>query len=841
MHRRLALLAALALAALAAAGPASAAVTQGGPWAPDVMSVVTLDDTTWLATTDRGMFRTDDAGLSWKAVTSFPAAEGADPAPSDFEPAVVAAMGTGVVAIDANRTVGVSRDLGQHWTFHEHRGAWWGLIRLAIDPGNNEHLLLTTNDSGLQVSTDGGVTWSQGALTGAGTDTLDNMQILSNGDVIALDPTRHDNGYLVSEDGGLTWPLTRTVGGLSRLVGIVESAPGHLVAIGTDGATCSPFEPQDSASLSVLRDELLVRISTNGGVSWTDGGTTCTQGSVTGGGGWHGLVGSGDTVAFVSGSPMVSVSTDGGATFVDPAPEKPGFLQMLSGFAAAGSGDLVVSGNTGVFLVSADDVVSRSAGIASYSGLGGLAIAPGDTSTILASLGERGVFRSADGGATWAATAGQVAPQVHLTSVVQAPVFADGTHAAFAIDAPGTAPHTDGLRVFVTDDAGESWALAQVVDGYEPGGPIDFAAGDVSYLPMNLPYVDVAADPSRCAVGVSDTSFSTFAARPIRVGGVDANCTRLTAIASDPADAQTLVAAGQYIDGDSGEVLARRYYRSTDGGTTWTVPTGLGGVFPTRDWAPAMHISYAGSRVFIWQSRSSTLCTSTDHGASFDCKQGSFATTPGGPGWFEDGYLSSFEPQADGSIIASVVDPADWTSRNDALPDAGVATYLARSVDGGATWAVADPTESAAITDVVDVAAQASARSSARRAAGTRRLVLGSAGVYRRRVAFKRAARGRANPSLAGIVVRRSGTATVTVTCPRGKRCTGYVRLTSRGRFTSALTAFDVSRATTRIVVRLPKAKAKRLAAGDTIAVRVAIDRTVGGADSYATSATVRR
>jgi hypothetical protein len=249
-----------------------------------------------------------------------------------------------------------------------------------------------------------------------------------------------------------------------------------------------------------------------------------------------------------------------------------------------------------------------------------------------------------------------------------------------------------------------------------------------------------------------------------------------------------------------------------------------------------------GSSVYVWQSRSSKLCTSTDGGASFACAEGAFATTPGGPGWFADGYLSSFEPQADGSIVASVVDPADWTDRNDALPAAGVTTYLARSVDGGVSWAIADPSSSAAITDVVDVAAQAAARSlRVRSAAGRRSLVLAAGGIFTRRVAFKRAARGSAAPRLSGIVVRKSGQATVTVTCPRGKRCAGYLRLTSRGRFTSSRTAFDVSRVRTVVVLRIPKAKAKRLTAGATIPVRVAITRTVGGAATYTATATVRR
>ena len=837
--RRLIVLAALALALLAIAGPAGAAVSQGGPWAPDIRAIATTDDTTWFAATDRGLFRTADAGQTWRAVTAFPAAEGSAPAPAGFLPQAVTAYGSAVVAISADRTVAESTDFGATWTFHEHDG-YWGIISLESDITGR--LILTTNDNGMQVSDDGGVTWQRATVTAAGGRTLDSVQLISGGKAIGLDPNRHDNAYIVSADGGATWPTVATVDGIDSLVSIVETEPDTLIAIGTASglAPCAPWEAPLSEALTWQQSKMLARISVDGGDNWSDGGATCTRGTMFGGGQLRGLAGIGDRVAFITGQATAAVSDDGGRTFVDV--DKPPFVQSLSGFAGAG-GDLVLASNAGVMLVGADTVASRSAGIQSYSGVSGMAIAPGGTQTVLVSLGDRGLFRSADGGATWAASATQVFGQAHLSSTIQPPSFSDATHAAFAVDAPGSDADHDGMRIFTTDDAGATWTLAAHPDGHEPGGPIAYGGGGTAYLPANLPYAGDLSDTSRCSVIESDTTFATLTDHPIRVGGVDANCTKLTAVAVDPADASRLLAIGQYIDGSTGELLAWRYYRSTDGGATWSVPSGLGGAFSTRDWAPQMHVSFAGSRVFIWQARSSKLCTSTDAGVSFDCAKGAFATTPGGPGWFADGYLSSFEPQADGSIIASVVDPADWTSRNDALPDAGVATFLARSVDGGVTWAIADPAESAAITDVIDVTtASARAFTTRLKAVGSRRLVVGASGVFRRRVAFKRAARGRPTARLSGIVVRKAGWAIVTITCPRGKRCTGYLRLRSSSpRLATVRTAFDVTRPTTRIALRIPKAQRARLSPGTTISVRVTIDPTVGTGGTFQTTAAVRR
>ena len=839
--RRLPLPLALALSILGlAAGPATAAVSQGGPWAPDILDVAAIDATTWLASTDRGLFRSTDAGVTWSAVTSFPAAAGASAAPSGFEPAVVAAAGQRVYAISGDRTVASSSDGGQTWSFADQAGDW-GLISLAVDPGNAQRLILTTNDSGVQVSADAGTTWTRASVTAGGStdDNIGNVQFLGDGSAIAIRAGGNGGTYIASGDGGLTWPTTRTISASGfALRGLVGTGGASLVAVGANGSSCAPWQAPESGGLTLSPSQLQVMTSADAGATWTSRGTICSTGSLSGGGQWLGLVGAGDRVAFISGSSTASVSNDGGITFTDVA--KPAYLQQIGGFAAAG-GDLVIAGNTGVMLVTATAIVPRTVGVESYTGVAGLASAPGTPSTVLVSLGERGLFRSTNTGATWETAAPAVAAQAHLTSVIQPPAFADGTTVAFPIDAPGTTSSTPGLRIFSSVDAGATWSLARVVDGYEPGGAIEFAAGDAAYLPIHLPYTNIAADPSRCAIGAANRSFTTFAVRPIQIGGVEPECTRMNAIASDPENAQIIVAIGESIDAN-GVMTARRFYRSADGGTSWTLPTGLESAFPTAMWAPTMHVEFAAGRVHIWQARSSTLCTSTDAGVTFACSTGGFATTPGGPGWFAGGYLSSFEPQADGSIVASVVDPADWTDRNDALPDANVATFLARSIDRGATWAVADPVESAAVTDVVDVVAQASGR--ARRSAlGTRRLVIASAGVFRRTVAFKRAAKGRATPSLAGIVVRKSGRATVRVTCPRKARCTGFVTLASTAtgrRFTSNRTPFDLSRSGL-VVLRIPKASLARVAAGSQVPVRLTIQRTVGGKATYRSTAKVQR
>lgn len=837
--RRLPVLLALFLSTLGlAVGPAAAAVSQGGPWAPDVLTVASTDASTWFATTDRGLFQTTDAGATWTAVESFPAAAGSSAAPSGFKPVVAAAVGQRVYAISGDRTVASSTDGGRTWSFTDLAGDW-GLITLTADPGNANRLILTTNDSGVQVSADGGATWTRATVTAGGStdDSLGNVQFLGDGSAIAIRLGGSTGTYVASSDGGRTWPTTRTVSASGfELRGLVGTGGTSLVAVGANGSTCAPWQAPDSGGLTLIPTQLQVMTSSDAGATWTSRGTICSTSGVYGGGQWRGLVGAGNRVAYVSGSSTVSVSNDGGVTFADV--DKPDFLQRLGGFATAGD-DLILAGNTGVMLVKAAEVLPRTSGIASYNGVAGLASAPGTPSTVLVSLGERGLFRSTDTGATWAPAAPATAAQAHATSTIQPPAFADATSAAFAIDAPGTPAGTLGMRIFTSGDAGATWALARVVDGYEPGGPVEYATGDVAYLPIHLPQTDIAADSSRCAVGVANRAFTTWEVRPIRVNGADAECTKLNAVASDPNAPQTLIAIGQSFNAD-GTMAARRFYRSTDGGATWTIPTGLDGVFATAMWAPRMQVDYAAGRVLLWQARTSTLCTSTDGGISFACDQGSFATTPGGPGWFAGGYLSTLEPQSDGSLIASVVDPADWEDRNDAIPTAGVMSFLARSVDGGVTWAVADPVESAAVTDVVDVTAQAGARAR-RTATGTRRLVLASAGVYRRTIAFKRAARGRANPTLTGIVVRKNGRATVRVTCPRAKRCTGYLRLSSVGgkRFASARTAFDLTRSG-QVALRIPRASLTRLTAGGTVVVRLTIERTVGGKGTYRAVASVR-
>jgi photosystem II stability/assembly factor-like uncharacterized protein len=103
---------------------------------------------------------------------------------------------------------------------------------LAIDPSNHNHIFFTTNDGGLLVTEDGGVTWQDGGVNGF---------VARAPRAVAFDPQQPQRvyassiagGLFKSEDGGQHWQRRRFGSSTNYTTGISVDPVDHSVYVAT--------------------------------------------------------------------------------------------------------------------------------------------------------------------------------------------------------------------------------------------------------------------------------------------------------------------------------------------------------------------------------------------------------------------------------------------------------------------------------------------------------------------------------------------------------------------------------------------------------------------------------
>ena len=156
-----------------------------------------------------GLLESRDRGRTWRSVSL---------AGSDLH--LLRAMGDAVYAFDGR--LRVSGDGGRTW---QRRSAPEGLIDIAIDPGDGDRVLAST-ESGVRLSGDGGRTW---AATSLRTPVL-----LAWGRRQRPAAIGGDGAVLTSADGGRTWGPAGTAGG--QPAAFAGDADGALYVARPDGA-----------------------------------------------------------------------------------------------------------------------------------------------------------------------------------------------------------------------------------------------------------------------------------------------------------------------------------------------------------------------------------------------------------------------------------------------------------------------------------------------------------------------------------------------------------------------------------------------------------------------------
>lgn len=278
--------------------------------------------------------------------------------------------------------------------------------------------------------------------------------------------------------------------------------------------------------------------------------------------------------------------------------------------------------------------------------------APGSSSVALASS-EGGVYRSADGGASWSLV-------LRSPATAQAMAY-DPSNPSRAFVAINTGAEVSGVHV--TEDGGDSFThrLSGMSDSF------------ISAIAVSADGARVYAGGANKGVFVSTDhgrSWTLHSAGLPHPTGQAGRLVSINALAVDPADANIVYAAS--VEGGG-------VYKSVDGGRNWTVNAGVGGSMP----------SVYG--IAVAPGTPSTLYVSGYSGVSRSTNGGSTWTALPFPG--NAGYAIDFDPNAPTTLYAS-----------------SAFGFIYRSDDRGDSWVRADAGTNAYIVMDLDVSSAAPGR-----------------------------------------------------------------------------------------------------------------------------------
>ncbi len=570
---------AAALGLLAAARLASGqegAWTTRGPFGGSVYCLVPdpSHPATLYAGTDRGVYRSDDAGVSWKA---------ANAGLPDFrvqtiaiDPTSPSTLYAGTLTPNGVESVGIfkSTDGGASWT-DINVGLFDPITTigpvdiwsLAIDPKNPNTILAGSRFSEIFKSVDGGQTWRF--------KTLGGVNVGLETSAFLFDPANSRNvlaastqGLLRSADGGETWggygnvnasfftlaadPASATTLYAGNIAGsgIYKSTDGgaHWVAINNglpanQGATGAlplvigfALDPAHSTTLYAGTFGNGLYRSTDGGSNWSSVGTGMRSASVTA------LAFEPSTLLAATLGAGVYQSADGGGTWTpsnanldvgivnsllsDPASPATVYAALSDGvYRSADGGGTWQTLNNGLPIAPVSALASR----------------PGSPPTLLAATLGGGIFQSADGGGTWSASS-QGLTDLSISSLVVDPTNSQTLYAG--TDHSTTASQ----RVFKSADGGATWTQTSLDAGQNP----------ITFLAVNPANASQVIAISENALGYYQ---SLDAGKTWKTVTTDASCGGVNTISFN--------AAGSVLSVGGTAGLCR----SGDGGKTWTLTT----------------------------------------------------------------------------------------------------------------------------------------------------------------------------------------------------------------------------------------------------------------------------
>ncbi len=524
------------------------------------------------AGTDHGVYRTDDAGIRWRAVNvGLPAARVQTIA---IDPSNPSTLYAGTLTPNGVPSLGVfkSTDAGATWTAINN-----GLIdpatgvapldvgALAVDPMHPGTLLAGARFSDLFLSTDAGATWQP--------VTLGGYNIALQTSAFVYDPADPSQvyaattaGLLLSTDGGQSWAPYGDAGiplftlafdpGSSSTVysgdvngfGILKSMDGGahwidanvgLPATTSSAGTTYPkiyalaADPTAASTLYAGTDAGLFA-STDGAATWTAVDTGMRVSTLT-------------SLAFAPGhTASLYAGTLGGGAYLRPDGAA-GWTWRSDGLdlslVSAVVADTAPSGT--VFAATYDGIHASSDGGSSWrradSGLPAYpaaALTPGAGNLFVGTLGG-GLLESSDGGSSWSPLS-PGSNEAFISAVAVDPASASTLFAGTGHDT------TTAQHLYKSTDGGGSWSQTSLAAGTSP---------------INAIVVDSADSQHVAALSRGGSTYSES-----RNGG---GTWSAVTVAATCGTVNTILFAstgmGTYVGGTAGVC------RSDDGGKTWTL------------------------------------------------------------------------------------------------------------------------------------------------------------------------------------------------------------------------------------------------------------------------------
>jgi hypothetical protein len=212
-----------------------------------------------------GLFVSNDSGATWSPVSG----GAVNTSSREYESVTVSADGLRIAAAVMNGEIQVSSDGGATWTTARLAGAPVGGAALvdqfrAIDSSaDGLFVVAATQNNRLYVSNDGGATFTARTVSVGGTPIADGWyraKVSEDGNTIVLagnyQYTNTSSGVYVSRDRGLTWTL-----------GLAGGATYSSIALSANGDTIGVTVSDEGASAG------RVLLSTNGGASFAPAAT----------------------------------------------------------------------------------------------------------------------------------------------------------------------------------------------------------------------------------------------------------------------------------------------------------------------------------------------------------------------------------------------------------------------------------------------------------------------------------------------------------------------------------------------------------------------------------------
>lgn len=199
----------------------------GSPEVRVVFSIVKSGSKLYAGTAGGGVSVSEDGGVTWT-----------NTGVSQSQGLILSVDSAGSVYLGTNFDGAFVLPAGDHAAWR--RLAWDQLKTcacqlghaLAIDPSNHNHIFFTTNDGGLLVTEDGGLTWQDGGTNGF---------VARAPRAVAFDPQQPHRiyassiagGLFKSEDGGKHWQRRRFGSSTNYTTGISVDPVDHSVYVGT--------------------------------------------------------------------------------------------------------------------------------------------------------------------------------------------------------------------------------------------------------------------------------------------------------------------------------------------------------------------------------------------------------------------------------------------------------------------------------------------------------------------------------------------------------------------------------------------------------------------------------